>query len=655
MADDGAPARPDKKRVEPRPFPYKYGSDLHWLWGWGERIRCRIDDELPVGELERWNFMPDSQARDAMMRFSVRYPLVIKQVDEYLDFAEERFKNYLEDKCEENSIAFLEAIERLQQRIETGSETISNAESTTTMPDEPPPKLTEKIIAQETLHDAVRLSLSVIHEMRSFMKGTGIPLLGKCHSLVCDRAVIDRFLDDEDLVRRLGEANGNRVVEFHGYSANSWAEIVRKIVEDWSRTILEETFEIVDHQIIPFHQMDPASFKRKWPTLSSSLKKKREFSIQKLEAELNAEERRLESIAPMKGTTDEKLLEIANTIPQYWSSSSEDSLERAFQIAAEIVREGDKHPKFSQDTAVAAEDVIKAVGDYRAERASILEPLRSEGIGDLMIVPRHSLGPNVGVGDQFVNGILTRTFPDDAPAVKELGHIEQTLTSALRQLSSLLRPKLPYGWRGDYDSNVTTPAELLAYVTYRTNSAVGLLESKAKEIAAEVTHNVERALLEWKHQKRPPIPDIPTSNDEARRQLHRMLQWIDANLITIPSRPTFPQTSEAQPNDYLFGWPAILGALKRNNNDEEKSRIRRLNDSPLHPGPIVIPGQGSQPKVEKSKLIKWWNDLGNRFDEIDGREQSIAASVSDQYKHGRDGIVAPIIGGSVKKRRKREG
>jgi hypothetical protein len=110
------------------PIPFKYGSDLHWLWGWGERLRSRLSDGLPTSEHDWTVFRPDSLARDAMMRFSIKYPHVIKQIDDYLDFADARFEAFLSDDNDSTRARFAAAMESLCERIGVGVETIAQSE-----------------------------------------------------------------------------------------------------------------------------------------------------------------------------------------------------------------------------------------------------------------------------------------------------------------------------------------------------------------------------------------------------------------------------------------------------------------------------------------------------------------------------------------------
>jgi hypothetical protein len=109
-------------------FPYEYGSDLHWLWGWGERLRSLLSDDLPPSKHDWMVFRPDRLACDAMMRFSIKYPHIIKQIDDYLDFADARFDDFLNDDNDSTRADFVSAMESLCERIRVGVETIAQSE-----------------------------------------------------------------------------------------------------------------------------------------------------------------------------------------------------------------------------------------------------------------------------------------------------------------------------------------------------------------------------------------------------------------------------------------------------------------------------------------------------------------------------------------------
>ncbi len=116
---------------------------------------------------------------------------------------------------------------------------------------------------------------------------------------------------------------------------------------------------------------------------------------------------------------------------------------------------------------------------------------------------------------------------------------------------------------------------------------------------------------------------------------------------SLPKKAPAPEPTP-EPTQYLLSWREILDALDLKN--DQKDRVAKLNSD--YDGPIVMPGQGAQPKVAKDKLVVWWNGLEARFSEIQQRARDRKASVEAQHDYGRDGTVVPDIGGSVKSRRR---
>jgi hypothetical protein len=158
------------------------------------------------------------------------------------------------------------------------------------------------------------------------------------------------------------------------------------------------------------------------------------------------------------------------------------------------------------------------------------------------------------------------------------------------------------------------------------------------------------------------FPDRPLSSDPRRVTTHQEaknavnLVLRELNGLT-PSTPPLagepaqqpPPPAAATPTKYLFGWAEVLSALKQPNDETWRERVRRLNE--LHGGPILVTGQGGQPRVAEPRLIEWWNSLERRFEESVEQERDRKASVEAQHHYGRDGTVVPEIDGAVKKRR----
>jgi hypothetical protein len=87
--------------AENREFPFEYGSDLHWLWSWGQRLEELLSFDRDLTEIDLMIVRPDRLAHDAMMRFSIDYQQIVKQIDGFLDYSEKRFAEYL--KCKNDS------------------------------------------------------------------------------------------------------------------------------------------------------------------------------------------------------------------------------------------------------------------------------------------------------------------------------------------------------------------------------------------------------------------------------------------------------------------------------------------------------------------------------------------------------------------------
>ena len=109
-------------------WPYEYGSDLHWIWGWGKNLESYLEDH-EISPYARFLFRPSDLARDAMMRLGIEYPLVIKQVEDYLDHAEKLFLPIVEERATAADVDnFGQALEDLFCRIIKAAETIGNAQ-----------------------------------------------------------------------------------------------------------------------------------------------------------------------------------------------------------------------------------------------------------------------------------------------------------------------------------------------------------------------------------------------------------------------------------------------------------------------------------------------------------------------------------------------
>ncbi len=101
-----------------------------------------------------------------------------------------------------------------------------------------------------------------------------------------------------------------------------------------------------------------------------------------------------------------------------------------------------------------------------------------------------------------------------------------------------------------------------------------------------------------------------------------------------------------------MNWREILNALDRRNTKCDRELSGRLNAQ--YGGPSIWPRQGGQPRVDKGKLLPWWNWLETVWI-TEGQGENARTTVENQHPHGRNGVVVPDISGAVKRRRQHPG
>ena len=135
-----------------------------------------------------------------------------------------------------------------------------------------------------------------------------------------------------------------------------------------------------------------------------------------------------------------------------------------------------------------------------------------------------------------------------------------------------------------------------------------------------------------------------------------------AALAALAAKP--PGAEPPRPFVPLFGWGDIIGALnhqhadgKAHHKNDERMRdhIRRLNEE--FAGPIQFrKGKGTQPSVDKSAFLTWWNGLREQHDARNeqrvAKAESERLTVAESHNYGASGTVLPGIRGSVKATRK---
>lgn len=154
-------------------------------------------------------------------------------------------------------------------------------------------------------------------------------------------------------------------------------------------------------------------------------------------------------------------------------------------------------------------------------------------------------------------------------------------------------------------------------------------------------------------EKKYPIKTALESSD----QDYSLIAWIHREWAAVSQLPLAGDCRDVEqpqepisPKELLANWREIVIALGMRNNDEDKRKVERLNKT--YNGPIMKPGQGKQPIVDKVKLLEWWNNLEKLVESQMEQARDARLTVQDTHPYGREGEVVPEISGQVKKRRR---
>lgn len=110
-------------------WPYPYGTDLHWFWGWGQRIGDFFDSDPFVASDADWIVIrADEHAANAMLRYSVDYAPLVEEVKHIQREVENRWDEVLNNETEATLCAYAEALDVLNRRIFKACELIAERE-----------------------------------------------------------------------------------------------------------------------------------------------------------------------------------------------------------------------------------------------------------------------------------------------------------------------------------------------------------------------------------------------------------------------------------------------------------------------------------------------------------------------------------------------
>ena len=107
------------------------------------------------------------------------------------------------------------------------------------------------------------------------------------------------------------------------------------------------------------------------------------------------------------------------------------------------------------------------------------------------------------------------------------------------------------------------------------------------------------------------------------------------------------------PKVYLSGWLDILEAVGLKNNNTDKNKVLSLNKR--YQGPIPKVGRGGKPRVEKGKLLDWWNGLEEKFQASDAaRKDKASAAASALVQQAKAVYISYKCGDDTDAGRERE-
>ncbi len=190
-----------------------------------------------------------------------------------------------------------------------------------------------------------------------------------------------------------------------------------------------------------------------------------------------------------------------------------------------------------------------------------------------------------------------------------------------------------------FGSDLVNPLNRVAVYRGRFEPRLKVAETAIKSDALQVLKVIADLPAEFVHQ---------TGGVElASATPIRTGEFIAASKTSTPEKPKV----------YLNSWAEILNALGLKDERASRDRIRKANKN--FAGPIILPGQGGQPKVVEAELRVWWEGLEDNYKaEADERAAAFSnqsATVSNQFDQGREGhseTLVPEIGGHVKPRRR---
>ncbi len=114
------------------PDPYGDNVDLHHLWRWSMGIETLLEEYKDRHENDWMVFRPDNFMRDALTRFRIKYPDIIRKIDDCLDRVEKQYTEFSSDAYAgyaPSAKKLVPVMEALLQNIQRAVEVIAGSEA----------------------------------------------------------------------------------------------------------------------------------------------------------------------------------------------------------------------------------------------------------------------------------------------------------------------------------------------------------------------------------------------------------------------------------------------------------------------------------------------------------------------------------------------
>lgn len=143
------------------------------------------------------------------------------------------------------------------------------------------------------------------------------------------------------------------------------------------------------------------------------------------------------------------------------------------------------------------------------------------------------------------------------------------------------------------------------------------------------------------------IDDIPNHRSHVARcaldELRSKVLTAPVEAVATPnilSKSPRDEASPKNPDEPLTSYAEIVAALNQQhldkcpyrNDGSMRRKIGKMNRE--FDGPIIMPSRGGQPRVMKSKLLKWWSSLGSVWEAMNKqREEAALAQESRRLRN----------------------